>query len=289
MNGPEYSFFWGAFACYLAGTVFASVYAGLRKPALRTTVLWLTAVGFVLNTVALVTRTVVSGHLPVTNLYEYLTFFAWAIVAGFLLLWKRKDLALLTVFAAPIGFAMMVMASLFPARAEQQLMPALQSYWLTIHVTLAVLGEAAFAVAFVASVLYLVASRRVEVTGASTRGRAEARTGTETPSPGGRLGDQATYDEITYRAIGVGFPLFTIGALFAGAVWAQRAWGSPWSWDPKETSSLIVWLVYAIYLHARLVRGWRGKGASVLSIVGFSLTFFTILGSRILGGLHSYG
>jgi cytochrome c-type biogenesis protein CcsB len=269
VSGPDYSFFWGAFACYLAGTVIASVYAGLRRPALRKTVLWLTGAGFVLNTVALVARSVISGHLPVTNLYEYLTFFAWAIVAGFLLLWRRRGLSLLTVFAAPIAFAMMVMASLFPARAEQQLMPALQSYWLTIHVTLAVLGEAAFAVAFVAAVLYLVASRRADA--------------------GGRLGDPATYDEMTYKAIGVGFPLFTIGALFAGAVWAQRAWGTPWSWDPKETSSLVVWLVYAIYLHARLVRGWRGKGASVLSIVGFGLTFFTILGSRILGGLHSYG
>ncbi len=282
MSGSDYMFFWGAFGCYLAGSVLASVYAGLRRPGLRRAVLWLTASGFVLNTVALVMRTAISGHLPVTNLYEYLTFFAWAIVAGFLLLWRREELSLLSVFASPIAFAMMVMASLFPARPEQQLMPALQSYWLVIHVTLAVLGEAAFAVAFVAAVLYLTASARGGANGAEIdAGGAGA--------PRGRLGDPATYDEITYKAIGVGFPLFTIGALFAGAVWAQRAWGTPWSWDPKETSSLIVWLVYAIYLHARLVRGWRGKGASVLSIVGFGLTFFTILGSRILGGLHSYG
>jgi ABC-type transport system involved in cytochrome c biogenesis permease subunit len=265
LSGPDSVFFWTAFGCYLAGTVVASLYAGLRRPGLRALVLALTGLGFASNTVALVVRAVVSGHLPVTNLYEYLTFFAWAIVAGFLLLWKRRDLSLLTVFAAPVAFTMMVVASLFPARIEQQLIPALQSYWLTIHVTLAVLGEAAFAVAFIASVLHLVASRE------------------------GSSSDPHRFDEITYRAIGVGFPLFTIGALFAGAVWAQRAWGSAWSWDPKETSSLIVWLVYAIYLHARLVRGWRGRGAAILSIAGFALTFFTILGSRILGGLHSYG
>ncbi|MFH1502299.1 MAG: cytochrome c biogenesis protein CcsA [Candidatus Eisenbacteria bacterium] len=261
MNGPDVFFFWLAFWCYLGSTVLASLYAGLRRDGVRRAVFVLTLSGFVANTVALVVRVVASGHMPVTNLYEYLTFFAWAIVAGFLLLWKRKDLSLLTVFAAPVAFVMMVVASMFPARVEQQLIPALQSHWLTIHVTLAVLGEAAFAVAFVASVLFLAAKR----------------------------GNADRFDEITYRAIGIGFPLFTIGALFAGAVWAQRAWGTPWSWDPKETSSLVVWLVYAIYIHARLVRGWRGRGSAVLSIVGFALTFVTILGSRILGGLHSYG
>ncbi len=281
MSGPDVLFFWVALWCYLGGTVVASFYAGLRRKSLRRLVLALTAVGFASNTVALVVRTVVSGHLPVTNLYEYLTFFAWAIVAGFLIIWRRKELDLLTVFAAPVAFAMMVVASLFPARIEQQLIPALQSYWLTIHVTLAVLGEAAFAVAFVSAVLFLVANRR----GAAAAAVDGGTPGEDARGPAGA----DRFDEMTYRAIGIGFPLFTVGALFAGAVWAQRAWGTPWSWDPKETSSLIVWLVYAIYLHARLVRGWRGNGAAILSIVGFALTFLTILGSRILGGLHSYG
>jgi len=287
LNGPDAVFFWAAFACYLAGTVVASLYAGLRRPGLRRASLALTALGFAASTVGLIVRTALSGHLPVTNLYEYLTFFAWAIVAGFLLLWKREDLRLMTVFGAPVAFAMMVVASLFPSDIEQQLIPALQSHWLTIHVTLAVLGEAAFAVAFVSSILQLVAGRGGTggASGARTAGPERGATG----RPAARMGDPARLDEITYKAIGVGFPLFTVGALFAGAVWAQRAWGSAWSWDPKETSSLIVWLVYAIYLHVRLVRGWRGRGPAVLSIVGFALTFFTILGSRILGGLHSYG
>ncbi len=266
-DSPDLMFFWIAFWCYLAATVAAAAYTGLRKPGVRTIVLLATVAGLAANTIALVVRSVLSGHPPVTNLFEYLAFFAWAIVVGFLLVWRRKELELVSVFAAPVAFAMMVMASLFPARIEQQLIPALQSYWLWIHVSLAVLAEAAFAVAFVASVLYLVGARR----GFKSGPKAEA------------------LDTATYRAIGIGFPLFTIGALFAGAVWAQRAWGSPWSWDPKETSSLIVWLIYAIYLHARLVRGWRGRGAAALSIVGFAMTVLTILGSRILGGLHSYG
>ena len=267
MTGPDVPFFWTALWCYLAAAIAASIYTGLRRPAVRAVVLALTVAGLAANTVALVARAVVSGHPPVTNLFEYLTLFAWAIVVGFVLLWRKKGVELLTVFAAPVAFAMMVVASLFPARIEQQLIPALQSYWLWIHVSLAALGEAAFAVAFVSSVLDRVG-----------RGRG-LRGG---PDPG-------LLDEVTYRAIGVGFPLFTIGALFAGAVWAQRAWGTPWSWDPKETSSLVVWLVYAIYLHVRLVRGWRGAGPAVISVLGFALTIFTILGSRILGGLHSYG
>ena len=268
MNGsPDFIFFWIALWCYLGATVGAAIYAGLRHPRVRTFVLLMTTAGLAGNTVALIVRSVLSGHPPVTNLFEYLSFFAWAIVVAFLLAWRRKGLELLTVFAAPVAFAMMVMASLFPSRIEQQLIPALQSYWLWIHVSLAVLAEAAFAVAFVASILHLVGGRG----GFRSGSRADA------------------LDAVTYRAIGLGFPLFTIGALFAGAVWAQRAWGSPWSWDPKETSSLIVWLIYAIYLHARLVRGLRGTGVATLSVVGFAMTVFTILGSKILGGLHSYG
>ncbi len=263
---PDMPFFWIAFWCYLGGTVAASIYAGLRNAVVRRAAYVLTLAGLAGNTVALVVRSAASGHPPVTDLFEYLTFFAWAIVVGFVVLWRRKGFELLTVFAAPIALAVLVVASLFPAEIERQLIPALQSYWLWVHVTLAVFGEAAFAVAFAASVLYLVGLRR---------GRPAA--------------DLDVLDAVTYRAIGVGFPLFTMGALFAGAVWAQRAWGSPWSWDPKETSSLIVWLVYAIYLHARLVRGWKGGGPAALSIAGFAVTFFTILGSKILGGLHSYG
>jgi ABC-type transport system involved in cytochrome c biogenesis permease subunit len=260
-------YFWIAFGCYLAATVAASLFAGLRKPALRKAVFWLSVVGLAANTIALVVRTVLSGHPPVTNLFEYMSLFAWAVVLGFLFLWKRPGLELLTVFAAPVAFCIMVVASLFPASIEQQLIPALQSYWLWIHVSLAVLAEAAFAVAFVASIMYLIGARR--------------------GFGGGASADQL--DRVTYRAIGIGFPLFTIGALFAGAVWAQKAWGTPWSWDPKETSSLIVWLVYAIYLHARLARGWRGVGAAWLSVAGFALTIFTILGSVFFAGLHAYG
>jgi len=267
-------FFWAAFWCYLAATVAACAYAGLRSPRLRAVVLWLSLAGLAANTVALGVRWALSGHPPVTNLFEYMTLFAWATVLGFVLLWRRRGAELMTVFGAPIAFGLIVLASLVPENIETQLIPALQSYWLWIHVSLAVLAEAAFAVAFVASVLYL---RR--------RPRAGANAGSE-----GQERDEAgrdALDAIAYRAIGIGFPLFTIGALFAGAVWAARAWGAPWSWDPKETSSLVVWIIYAVYLHVRLVRGMR-RAAAIISIIGFAAAIFTMLGSRFLGGLHAY-
>jgi cytochrome c-type biogenesis protein CcsB len=233
----------------------------------RTIVFYVTLLGFASNTGALIMRSVLSGHPPVTNLFEYLSFFAWAIVLGFLLIWRRKGLEILTAFAATIAFAMMAMASMFPSDISRQLIPALQSYWLWIHVSLAILAEAAFAVAFVASLMCLLGDKRGHR----------------------RLPDRNLLDSITYRAIGIGFPLFTVGALFAGAVWAQRAWGTPWSWDPKETSSLIVWLVYAIYLHVRRTRKGSIALTSGLSVLGFTLAILTILGSKFLGGLHSYG
>ncbi len=266
-GGTDMLLFWVALWCYLAATVGASVYAGTRKDGVRTAVFYVTLLGFASNTGALIMRSVLSGHPPVTNLFEYLSFFAWAIVLGFLLIWRKKGLEVLTAFAATIAFAMMVMASLFPADISRQLIPALQSYWLWIHVSLAILAEAAFAVAFVASLMCLMGDKRGHR----------------------RLPDRNLLDSITYRAIGIGFPLFTVGALFAGAVWAQRAWGTPWSWDPKETSSLIVWLIYAIYLHVRRTRKGSIALTSGLSVLGFTLTILTILGSKFLGGLHSYG
>jgi cytochrome c-type biogenesis protein CcsB len=269
-------FFWIAFWCYLGATVAACVYAGTRLPRVRAWAHALSLAGLAANTVALAVRWALSGHPPVTNLFEYMTLFAWATVLGFVLLWRRRGAEMLTVFGAPVAFALIVLASLVPESIETQLMPALQSYWLWIHVSLAVLSEAAFAVAFVASILYLRRSRGAAAGGGRDEGASDdASAGAD------------DLDAVAYRAVGVGFPLFTIGALFAGAVWAARAWGRPWSWDPKETSSLIVWLIYALYLHVRLTRGMR-RAAAVIAIVGFAATILTVLGSRFLGGLHAY-
>jgi cytochrome c-type biogenesis protein CcsB len=149
----------------------------------------------------------------------------------------------------------------------------LQSNWLTAHVITCFLGYAAFALAFSLSLLYLLKSRGGEGAG----GFLETR-----------LPSSSLLDDYSYRLIAVGFPMLTLG-IITGAAWANEAWGSYWSWDPKETWSLIIWLIYAAYLHARLARGWQGRRAAWLSVFGFAATLFCYLGVNLfLSGLHSY-
>jgi cytochrome c-type biogenesis protein CcsB len=153
----------------------------------------------------------------------------------------------------------------------EPLIPALQSNWLTYHVLTCFLGYAAFAVSFGASIAYLIKDRKANMS-----------------SENSLLPQITVLDEVIYKGVGVGFLLLGIG-IITGAVWANYAWGSYWSWDPKETWSLITWLIYATFLHARLTRGWRGKKTAILSIIGFCGVIFTFLGvNYLLSGLHSY-
>jgi len=148
------------------------------------------------------------------------------------------------------------------------LLPALQSNWLTVHVITSFLGYAAFAVAFSASIIYLLFER---FKGTFENIKADL------------------FDEINYRSVTFGFVMLTLG-IITGAAWANYAWGSYWSWDPKETWSLITWLVYAAFLHSRFIAGWKGKKTAIISIVGFLVTLFCYLGvNLLLSGLHSYG
>jgi cytochrome c-type biogenesis protein CcsB len=174
-------------------------------------------------------------------------------------------------FFAPVIFMLMVASSLLPKDMEMQLVPALQSHWLQIHVSVAAMGEAAFAVAFAANIMYFI--------------KRKLKAGSKMYQ---RLPDENSCDWVSYKAISVGYPLFTVGALFAGAIWAEQAWGSFWSWDPKEVGSLVVWLVYSAYLHARLVKGWSGTRAAVLGTIGFICTLLTFFANMFLSGLHAY-
>ena len=151
-------------------------------------------------------------------------------------------------------------------------MPALKSNWLIAHVITCFFGYAAFGIAFGLSLMYLI-KRRESGTGRNMFVRLIPGT--------------PVLDELTYQMILIGFLLLTLG-IITGSVWAHSAWGSYWSWDPKETWSLITWLVYAALLHSRLIRGWRGKRIAVLSIVGFCCILFTYFGVNYLAGLHSY-
>ena len=255
------------FYLYLLASVMLFVWLATKLKHIDRIAVVMALVGFVLQTYSLVVRSIIAGHLPTTGMYEYLALMSWAVVLIYLFFQFTFRYTFIGAIALPIAFVLIVLASLFPKDIQTQLIPALQSWWLTIHVVLAALGEGAFAVGFAAALLYLLKGRR----------------------PEGKLPSQERLDQISYRAIGLGYPLFTIGALVAGAIWAEQAWGVWWSWDPKEVAALIVWLVASAYLHARLVRGWKGKGAAILAMAIFLLAVLTLFSNLIFGGLHSYG
>jgi cytochrome c-type biogenesis protein CcsB len=216
------------------------------------------------------------GRAPLTNLYESLVFFAWTIAIFYLVMEKKFKIKTVGAFVTPFPFIIMAYASLNPNEI-QPLVPALKSNWLIAHVVTCFVGYAAFAVSFGVSFLYLF------------KAKAENKPGKKGGSLLDVLPSSELLDEVGYKTIAIGFPLLTIG-IITGAFWANVAWGTYWSWDPKETWSLIVWLIYAAYLHARITRGWRGKKAALLSILGFAATLFCYLGvNLILSGLHSYG
>jgi cytochrome c-type biogenesis protein CcsB len=240
---------------------------------------WICIAAAVVSTAAIGVRWAESyklgiGRIPVTNLYESLVFFAWSINLFYLLVeWKYRNRTL-GAFVMPIAFGTMLFA-LTNESSIQPLVPALQSYWLHAHVITCFVGYAAFAVSAGVAVMYLMKAKREErkVTG-----------GVVALFPSTKI-----LDDLVYKAIIWGFPFLTAG-IITGAAWANYAWGTYWSWDPKETWSLIVWLVYAAFLHARVTRGWHGRRAAILSIVGFLATIFCYLGvNLVLSGLHSYG
>lgn len=262
-----------ALTCY-----FAAALVGILEiiRANRTTSILmfvLAAAGFGLHTANIVTRFVVAGHIPITNLHEASSFFAWCIVFLFFFLEYRYRIGLLGSFIMPVVFIVMLSSSLLPRKIEP-LNPLLQSYWLGIHTVLAFLGDAAFAMAFGVGVMYLLQEHYVK-----------------TKRLGGlfhRLPSLQILDEINYRLITLGFPLLTL-AIITGAFWAESSLGTYWRWDPKETWSLITWFVYALVLHVRLTVGWRGRRAAILSIIGFSLVLFTFFGvNLLLKGFHAF-
>jgi len=269
----EGTFFLFTFIFYALGAIFHLAYSFSRKESLARTGSSLAFVGLLLHTLALILRTVESGHAPFTNMYESLSFLAWSMVLAYLFVeWKYK-LRRAGAYILLLVIALMALASspLMPKEATP-LVPALQSYWLWLHVSVTLLGEAFFAVAFVTSILYLRAESREKKSGASKR-RPTA----------------AELDSVSYRAVAVGFPLFTLGGLVFGMVWAHKAWGSYWSWDPKEVWSLITWFVFALYLHTRIVMGWKGRRSAVIAILGFLTALFTYFGvNYLISGLHSY-
>ena len=239
--------------------------------------------GLVIQTVAIALRWKESydmgvGHAPMSNLYESIVFFSWTIVLLFAYINVRYKYQVIGAFVMPFALLGMAWAQLGMNTGIEPLVPALQSNWLLYHVITCFLGYAAFAVACGISIMYLIKT---------------AIEGTDSSAQAGGLMSLfpplKVLDDLNYRSIMIGFPLLTLG-IITGAAWANYAWGTYWSWDPKETWSLIVWFVYAAFLHARITKGWVGKRAAWLSVIGFAATLFCYLGvNLLLSGLHSYG
>jgi cytochrome c-type biogenesis protein CcsB len=226
----------------------------------------LTVNAFLFLTASLAFRAIAAGHGPFSNMYEFSLAFAWGALALYLYFEVQYGLRSLSLLVLPVSVGMMTYATTVPSDI-QPLVPALQhNLLLTIHVAVAILAYGAFAIAFGAAVLFLF-QRRDTIRW---------------------LPQSSVLDEIGHKAVMVGFPAMLL-TIVLGAVWADIAWGRYWSWDPKETASLVTWLIYGGYLHARVIRGWRGTRSAGLLILGFGATLFTYYGNLFFGGLHSYG
>lgn len=214
-------------------------------------------------------RTIAAGRGPYSNMYEFSLAFVFAATLMYLIFERMYQVKQLGAIVMAIAFGMALYVWSLPAsmREVDALNPALQNQPLmTAHVSMAILSYATFAVSFAAAVLYLIASRRRV---------------SWLPSP-------EMLDDIGYRAVTLGFPMLAL-VLILGSVWAYRAWGSYWSWDPKETAALFTWLVYGVYLHTRTLRGWRGKRSAIILLIGFAAVIFTYYGNYFFGGMHAYG
>lgn len=380
-----------AFVCYLVATLlFGGAVKGSKTEESASEKRWgklgitVTILGFISNLGYFVTRWIAAGHAPVSNLFEFTTAFGMMIVGAFILIYFIYKTPFLGLFALPVAIIIIAYASMFP-RELNPLIPALKSYWLTVHVITAALGESILAISAVAGLIYLL--KHVDITKRSKqRFWLEAVMFTlvlvlgfvassttfsfmdyeasfsyvdkeekpqeityDTPALFGmnqyealspnamvplaemppivnakklstvtwalifgtvlyglirlisrksisallqplvKKANSTLMDEIGYRAVLIGFPVFTLGALIFAMIWAQEAWSRFWGWDPKEVWALITWLFYAAFLHLRLSRGWHGEKSAWLAVIGFIIIMFNLIAvNLIIAGLHSY-
>ncbi len=230
---------------------------------MATTAAW---VAWVLVGLSMLLRAIVVGRGPWGNMYEFAVAFSWGITGGYLFLQRRYPIRALGFL--PLGVALFLVgyAATLPATIEP-LVPALDNApLLTVHVAMAMISYGIFATSFAAAVGYLLQG---------------------TGDRYAWLPSHRVLDAVAYRAVIIGFPIFAT-MIILGSYWASIAWGSYWSWDPKETSALVTWLIYAVYLHARNQRGWAGRPAALILVIGFGAILFTFFGNLYFSGLHAY-
>jgi len=250
-------------------------------------------------------RWVFAGYFPLSNLYESLLFLTWTLLSIYLYVEHKTKSKLIGATLIPVALLINGFANLtLPIEMQKAspLVPALQSNWLMMHVSMMMLSYGTLIIGSLLSILFLIISKGNEVNYRSlnfsnslepeeilNKTNPEPISILKTEIQEGKLKLLYIIDNWSYRVIGLGFPFLTIG-IIAGGVWANEAWGSYWSWDPKETWALITWLIFAAYLHARITKGWEGKKTAILGSLGFFVIWVCYLGVNFLGkGLHSYG
>lgn len=254
-----------------------------------------------------------NGYFPLSNLYESLLFFVWGVTFINIIIEFQTPLPLLGAISSPLSLFVVAFATLSLPEGMQKaapLVPALKSNWLMMHVSIMMLSYSTLIIGSLLSILFLVLTngKNIKLQGSSIgyinffnennirdksiaflESADEVQKNITIKNSSKKLNLLESLDNLSYRIIGLGFPLLTIG-IIAGAVWANEAWGSYWSWDPKETWALITWLVFAAYLHARITKAWQGKKPAILASIGFVVVWICYLGVNFLGkGLHSYG
>jgi len=256
---------------------------GFRQRSLSrwvTIAVTLTCGGLAAHLAGVVTRGLSVHRLPWGDMYEFVTALTCVAVTFFLAVMIRYRAYYMGLFVMTAVVIVLGLAETIIYTPAGPLVPALQSYWLAIHVTAMTLATGVFFVAAVIGITYLILDRHARRVAA---GRPAGSDGIIRRLPG-----PEALDRLAYRAVVFGFPIWTFGVM-AGAIWADRAWGSYWSWDPTETWAFITWVVYACFLHARATAGWRGRRAAFIQLAGFGCLIFNVLVvSLIIPGLHSY-
>ncbi|MBU0484249.1 MAG: c-type cytochrome biogenesis protein CcsB [Proteobacteria bacterium] len=261
------------FLIYCFATLTYLLYFYNQKKQMRQLARYVLGAAALSHLVYTVARYFAVGHTPITSNHEAVSFFALSVTLGFLSFRWRYKVKNFGVFVAPIINILMAVA-IISSQDVRDLPPALQSLWLPVHASIAVMANAFLALAFSGGVMYLLQEREIK----------NKRFGLFYS----RLPSLEALDSLNQHCLSVGFPLMTLG-IITGSVWAKQAWGSYWQWDPKETWSLITWFIYAAILHLRFTAGWRRRRAAIMAIIGFSSALFTLWGVNfLLEGLHSY-
>lgn len=271
MESLSYIFFHITAAVYLAATLIYIAYLVSHRDSIVTVGRNVLFAGFAAHTLTIISRWIEAGSTPATTFHDSLTLFSWLIVAIYAGLYLRYKLSVLGAFVSPFALVLIITASLLP-REIVPLAPILTSWWLPVHVILAFLGNAFFALAFLFGIMYIIQEHYLK-----------------SHKVGGMyflLPSLEVLDELNYRCLTYGFPLLTL-AIITGALWSEYALGTYWLWEPRQVWSLITWFLYAALLHGRLTSGWRGRKAAIFSAGAFGVLIgsFLIL-NLTLGGGH---